>query len=72
MITAEDIRLIHYFAEYKGDHTRYSRWDEIKDEFAQKFPEFTQAYADLQHAKRMFEMCVKDLENTASERGIPC
>jgi hypothetical protein len=67
MTTPEDYRMIAYFWKEKGDFTRYYRWDDIKDEFRQKHPQFFLAYDQMQLAEKTFNSVLDTLVELEGE-----
>ena len=61
MITDDDITMVQYFHCEKGDHTRYHRWEEIKNEFNAKFPEFAEAMWQKNRAVKHLNEVVRNL-----------
>ncbi len=61
MITDEDLRVIQYFWEEKGDLTRWAHWEEKLPLLREKYPELVYAWEDHVKAEVLLNFIVKEL-----------
>ena len=60
-IKEEDITMLKYFWEEKGDMTRYCDYEEIKEDLDKNYPEISKAYKDYIASKAVYKSIMSNL-----------
>jgi hypothetical protein len=63
MVTEDDINMIDYFINQKGDITRWCHWEKRKEEIEKEYPELIAALNNLTIAERTLNAVVKNITN---------
>ena len=54
----DDLMMLAYFHEAKGDMTRYVKWDELLPDLYKEFPHIMEAKQRLENARRTLDILV--------------
>lgn len=65
MITEQDINMIIYFAEEKGDIERWSEWESRKEEIGKVYPELIPAIKAKVIAERTLQAIINSIKAEA-------
>lgn len=66
-VTAEDLLMIRYFWEEKGDLTSYCSWEEIQVDLAKRYPAIYDAWARYRSAVKTLDVLVGALGDELEE-----
>ena len=61
-ITEDDIRMVKYFWDEKGDVKRWAEWNEHLADFEKEFPELVKVVQDYDMAKKILNAVIKGIE----------
>ena len=66
-MTNEDINMMLYFIEEKGDITRWSSYPEHKAEIAERYPDLVIALAEIDQGKKHLRWALRDIKDKLDE-----
>ena len=69
MVTEEDVAMVDYFYNERGDVTRWGSWAQRKPDIKKEYPELIEALDAIEKNERQVKRIIKYMED---EIGVLC